>query len=179
MSNTTTQNAAGKAPEKSGPKKKQWSEVSTDRELVSWDQREEAGIKDPITGWLVDEIRLKEETEDMPAFDVLVIRLTEEMVNVRDGQKYPVPVGTDVCIPKSARLASLADIAKHPTEVREVRISPKDKIKIGGGKMMRKFGVQLSDQVGRRVDLAPLTLNKYAGSQAPALAAPSPGTNFP
>lgn len=153
-----------------------WVDFDTDRELLSFNNCEEKGIKPTIEGWVIGEERIKEADpeSEMPAFDCIVMLLTApvELVN-KEGEKYTAPKGTTLLVPKSVRLGAVADVASHPTEIYQMRITPTDKVKLEGVKKMRKFKCQINPTPGDRKLIAPASATKLMSrstqSQAPAL----------
>jgi hypothetical protein len=152
-----------------------WADDSSDREIVSFKRLKEEKLSDQwIEGWGLCEETLKQETEDMGAWNVLVFQLTAPMKNVsEDGKIYDIPVGTQVCVSKVFKIAHLAELMKDPEKVYKIRIKMNGEKKLGGPRNpMQLFKIQISDKVGRRADIAPTTVHKLA-SQAAAAALPS------
>lgn len=172
MTNATTTKNAAKDQKPVTP----WVDFDTDRELVSFERCEQAGHAPTIQGWVIGEERIKEESEDMPAFDCLVMILTApcQLVN-KDGAKYDVPVKTTVLVPKLVRLGSIAEMGANANEVYEMRITPTEKVKLTGIKKMQKFKCQLNPIPGLRKEIAPATMARFnlpaASAAAPALPA--------
>lgn len=174
MSNVTTDK---KNPSiKSSADGVKWVDFDTDRELVSFERCEMAGLKPTIEGWVIGEERVKEadEEKEMPAFDCLVMILTAPAQLVdKSGTKYEVPKGTTTLVPKSIRLTAVADLGRHPTDVYQVKITPTEIVKLEGIKKMRKYKCQLNPIPAERKLIAPATMALFnqLGNQAPAPAA--------
>jgi hypothetical protein len=179
-------NAALAMPEGYDPG--EWSEDVTDREIISfdkWDDHDveaDDGIKlndQWVEGYLVAPDRLKDATEDMKAWDVLVFKLTKPIKNLtEEGAVYDVPAKTYVVVTKVFKLAHLEALTKDPNNIYKVAFRRNGQKKLKGPRApMKLFKILISRKPGKRIEVAPASAMALGASPvtpvAPQLPAPS------
>jgi hypothetical protein len=179
--NTTQQKTKGNTGAASAEEQRNWKDVSTDEEIVSWkawDECKDKGFdsKQRIIGVPLGTKVLKEAEGDMPDWRVLVYRLTEPVKNVsEDGAVYDVPKGVDLLLPLTFKLQVLEAVASAAEDLPELSISRNGEKKISGPRApMRLFKIQESGRMFKRSQIAPLSVALLAEQKAKAALPPAP-----
>lgn len=145
----TEKNGREKSAEKSAGKSR-FVKVVTDRAMYKAD---ECG-KATITGFLVGVKHFPD--GDNGPWDAFIIRATEPTKGVDfEGKVVTVNPGEELLLVRTAKLQALDRAATHPSKMGEVQITPKQKIKIGGGRTMWTYDVAINPdlQVRKGMDL--------------------------
>jgi hypothetical protein len=121
-------------------KKNRFKKLTTDRTIYKCD---ECGLA-PVTGWLL-ELRPMPDTGNGPWY-AYVIRCTEPTKGVNfEGEVVPVAEGEEILLVRTAKLQELDNAAHHPTKMAEVRVTPKSKVKIGQGRNMWTYTIEVGE----------------------------------
>jgi hypothetical protein len=128
--------------------KSRFVKVATDRAMYKPEECEKA----TITGFLVGVQHFAD--SDNGPWSAFVIRATEPTKGCDfEGKVVTVNAGEELLLPRTAKLALLDKPASDATRMAEVQITPKAKVKIGGGRTMWTYDVAVNPELAPRKGL--------------------------
>jgi hypothetical protein len=134
-----------------------WAKVASDRMVYKPEQCH----THPVQGLLLG----RQELPGDPPWAAFIIRLTQPTIAVdRNDKVIAIAAGEEIYLPETNRLEGLRRAAANPGEVFEVWVKPHEKIKLGGGRELWIYKVQVNKKSQPRTG----DMKMFVGGQQPA-----------